>query len=193
MADQYFMVGAIAGVHGLRGEVKVIPKTDFESERFSPGSKLFVRKPSETPFRELVVRSARKHKQFWLVAFDGFSSVSDVETWRGMQLCVHQSQLMHLPEGTYYVHQLVGLRVVDEVRGLVGELISVLSPGANDVYVVRGPLQPRDVLIPAIPDCVKHVDLSQGVMTVHLLPGLLDDDTGEDVDQTDSVSGTSQV
>jgi 16S rRNA processing protein RimM len=173
---EYLTVGAIAGTHGLRGEVKVISKTDFPEQRFAKGSKLYLREPDKPPIRQLTVRSARVHKQFWLVAFEGLPSINDVEGWKGMQLCVHHSERMPLPEGTYYIHELIGLKVVTDDGREVGELVEVLTPGANDVYVVRGNLQSRDVLIPAIPDCILNVDVDKGVMTVHLLPGLLESD-----------------
>ncbi|MCL6548940.1 MAG: ribosome maturation factor RimM [Alicyclobacillus sp.] len=173
---KYYTVGVVGTTHGLRGEVRVFSRTDFDEIRFQPGSRLFVRRPGEPPHRQVVVRSARRHKQWWLVAFEGLPSVSDVEGWKGMELCVHESQLVPLPEGTYYVHQLIGLRVVSDDGRYVGELKEVLSPGANDVYVVRGPLTNRDVLLPAIPECIRGVDLESGVMTVHLMPGLLEDE-----------------
>ncbi|MCL6446423.1 MAG: ribosome maturation factor RimM [Alicyclobacillus sp.] len=170
----------ITGTHALRGEVRVLPKTDFPEKRFRQGSRLYVRRTGESPIREVVVRSGRPHKQFWLVAFDGLSSINDVEHWRGYELCIHQSQLDPLPDGMYYIHQLLGLRVVTDDGRLVGKLVEVLTPGANDVYVVRGPMQKKDVLLPAIRDCILNVDLPSQTMTVHLLPGLLEADTEPD-------------
>ncbi len=191
LEDNFYTVGVIAGTHGLRGEVKVLSRTDFETERFRTGSVLHLRRPGERPSREVTVHTARQHKQFWLVAFTGLDSIGGVESWRGMELCVADSQLAPLPKGTYYFHQLVGLQVVSETGGEIGVLTEVLTPGANDVYVVR----PRtvqsgvgktagsngkkrsDILIPAIPDCILGVDLDAGVMTIRVLPGLIDDET----------------
>ncbi|MBX6352264.1 MAG: ribosome maturation factor RimM [Thermoflavifilum sp.] len=175
--ERYFTVGVVAGTHGLRGEVKVLSKTDFEDERFRPGSRLWVRRgETEPPFRSVTVHTARRHKQFWLVAFEGLPSINDVEGWRGHQLCVPESELIPLPEGTYYIHQLVGLRVETEDGEALGTLTEVLKPGANDVYVVRGRDRKREILLPAIPDCIRDVDLERRVMTVRLLPGLLDEE-----------------
>lgn len=121
-----------------------------------------------------MVGSGRQQKNVWIVAFQGVGSISEVEHWKGLELCVDESRLQPLPEGTYYVHQLLGLRVVTDEGQDVGEIVDVLTPGANDVYVVRGNLQTRDVLIPAIPDCVLAVDLERKTMRIHLLPGLLE-------------------
>lgn len=174
--EVYFTVGAITQPHGLKGEVKVFPRTDFPEKRFTKGSKLYVRQEGKTPFAEATVQSSRPHQQMWIVSFEGKSTINDVEAWKGMQLCVRESQLMPLAEGTYYIHQLVGLDVYSDDNRFVGKLVEVLSPGANDVYVVRGPLQSKDLLLPAIPPCIKSVDLANRRMTVHLMEGLLEED-----------------
>lgn len=179
LSEAYFTVGVIANVHGLRGEVKVLSRTDFEDLRFRPKSHLFVRREGQAPVQEVVVRTARRHQQFWLVAFEGLSSINDVEHWKGMQLCVHESNLPALPEGTYYVHELVGLAVYSDTGEHLGELADVLTPGANDVYVVKSPSRRKDILLPAIPDCILNVDKPSRRMTVHILPGLLDEQEDE--------------
>jgi 16S rRNA processing protein RimM len=171
---KYITVGVIANTHGLRGDVKVLPRTDFPKKRFRKGSKLFIRKPMAEPEMELEILEAKPHQQFWLVRFVGFPSISDVEQLKGMELCVLQEQLADLPPGTYYVHQLIGLHVFDENGQELGVLKEVLSPGANDVYVVRKSGSKEEILLPAIPDCVLDVDIKAGTMRVHLLPGLLD-------------------
>lgn len=174
MKDKYYTVGVVTNTHALKGEVKVLSRTDFPETRFKKGSKLFLRMAGQSPIRELVVKSGRPQKNVWILSFEGVGSIADVENWKGMELSVHESQLQTLPEGTYYVHDLVGLRVVTDDGREVGELVEVLSPGANDVYVVKGNLQERDVLLPAIPECILNVDLDARVMRVHLLPGLLE-------------------
>jgi 16S rRNA processing protein RimM len=172
----YYTVGVIAGTHGLRGEVRVLSKTDFAKQRFKVGSKLYLRKEGEDPTRQLTIFTARPHKQFWLVAFEDLTDIDTVESFKGMQLCVQEEDLMRLPSGSYYIHQLIGLKVVSDDGRQVGELVDVLTPGANDVYVIRGSLQPRDVLLPAIKECVLNVDLEKQEMRVHLMPGLLDEE-----------------
>jgi 16S rRNA processing protein RimM len=177
----YFTVGVIAGTHALQGEVRVLARTDFPKKRFKQGSVLHLREPGKAPLRALTVASSRPHKQFWLVLFEGTTSINDVEGWKGLELVVPESELTPLPKDTYYIHQLLGLRVVSDDGREVGVIQDVLKPGANDVYVVRGSLQKSDILIPAIPDCVLSVNLDEKQMLVHLIPGLLDED-----DETDA-------
>ncbi|WAH35464.1 ribosome maturation factor RimM [Alicyclobacillus dauci] len=172
----YYTVGVMTKPHGLRGEMKVYPRTDFAEKRFAPGSKLYIRAEGASPIAEVVVRSGRQQQSMWIVGFHDLNAIHDVERFKGMELCVEESQLEPLPEGTYYIHQLVGQQVYTDDGTFLGELKEVLKPGANDVYVVRGPRQKEDILIPAIPDCILSVDLVANRMTVHLLPGLLSED-----------------
>lgn len=175
MELEFITVGVIANTHGLRGDVKVLPRTDFPKKRFRKGSILHVREPGQSSVAVLEVAEAKPHQQFWLVRFVGCPTISDVERFKGMELCVASDQLAKLPAGTYYVHELIGLKVVDEEGNDLGVLTDVLMPGANDVYVVRKPGRKEDLLLPAIPDCILSVDLERHIMRVHLLPGLLDE------------------
>lgn len=194
--DNLYTVGVIAGTHGLRGEVRVFPRTDFPKKRFAKGSVLHPRAGIKG-VDALTVATARPHKQFWLVAFEGYENINDVDGWKGVELCVPEEALTKLPKDTYYIHQLIGLRVVTDDNREVGIITDVLQPGANDVYVVRGPLQKQDVLIPAIPDCVLEVNLESKTMTVHLMPGLLAEEAdgssnGEHAGNAKGAKGTSQ-
>jgi 16S rRNA processing protein RimM len=173
-SPQYFTVGVITQPHGLKGEVKVYPRTDFPNERFAKGSKLSLRQEGQTPFAEVTIQLSRPHQQMWIVSFEGKASINDIEGWKGMELCVHESDLMALPAGSYYLHQLIGLDVYTDDSRYVGKLVEVLSPGANDVYVIKGPLQAKDLLLPAIPSCILTTDVVNQRMTVHLMEGLLD-------------------
>ena len=170
--DGCLAVGRITGVHGLRGEVKVELYTDFP-ERFAPGEVLLL----GVDLEEVEVVGVRPHKQNLLVQFDGVADRTAAESLRNLWLFVRETDAAELEEGVYWIHDIIGLRVVEENGDALGVITDVLATGANDVYVVRRPTgQPsaQDILLPAIPEVVRAVDLAQGVMTVHLLPGLLD-------------------
>lgn len=171
----YFTVGVVTGIHGLRGELKVLPRTDFIDERFKPGSALWLRRPGQLPQLQVTVETARPHKQFYLMTCRGYHDINQVKEWKGMEFCVSESDLMPLPEGNFYIHQVLDIEVYTEEGELLGQVVDVLQPGANDVYVVHGPARKQDILIPAIALCVLQVDVTQGRMVVHLLPGMLDE------------------
>ncbi|WP_126426273.1 ribosome maturation factor RimM [Brevibacillus marinus] len=172
MSDkQYFRVGKLVNTQGLRGEVRVIATTDFPEERFQPGSQLYLFHPTlQEPLR-LTVASWRRHKGFELLKFEGYDSINDVEKWKGGELKVAEDELLELADDEYYIHQLIGCEVVTEEGEQLGRIVDVLQPGANDVWVVRGPR--GEIYLPFIDDCIKQVDIEQKRVVCHLLEGLL--------------------
>ena len=169
-ATKYFQVGQIAGTHALKGEVRVFPMTD-DRERFTKGLELFYEGVRNEVF-PLTVERSRQNGKFVLLKFKGLDSINDVERFRGGKLYVDRRDAIPLEEGEYFVADLVGMDVYTEDGALLGTLSDVLETGANDVYAVRLADQ-KEVLIPAIPDCVLEIDVEQKRMTVHLLDGML--------------------
>ena len=176
---EYFQVGVITQTHGLRGEVKVFPTTD-DPARFGQLKEVLLYPPEdkfgigtaaqEKPIRTLAIERARFFKQFVILKFRGLDRIEDVENLARCRLCVMRRDAAPLEENEYYIADLIGLSVEDEEGRNLGTLTDVLSTGANDVYVVKGP--EREILIPAIRDCILSVDLPAGKMRVHLLAGL---------------------
>lgn len=170
MDQEMISVGEICGTYGYRGELKVIPLTDFP-ERFAKMSEVWVDKNGK--MRLLHIDSVKPYKQFYLFKFKGLDSKEEAALLFHGHLKVEEKDLSPLPDGSYYIFQLIGLEVVDEERGSLGKLVDVLQTGANDVYVVQGQSY-GEVLIPAIKDVILGVDMDQKRMQVKLLPGLLD-------------------
>ena len=163
-----FQVGVITAPHGLRGEVKVYPTTDDPS-RFKILKELILKeKRSE---RVLRVRSVKFFKQFVILGFEGLNRIEDVESLRRCPLLVERKDAIPLEEDEYYIADLIGMRVVDEEEQELGELTDVLETGANDVYVIKKP-DGSELLLPAISQCILHVDVEEGFMRVHVLEGL---------------------
>ncbi len=155
-------VGRVAGAHGLRGEVKVAPLTDFP-ERFDPGSRLWL---EGTP---RVVEGSRWRGGLVYLKLAGVDSREAAAKLRGKELMVPEAQPLR-ESGRYYRHDIVGLRVEDRRGQWLGRVVDVLVTGANDVYVVRG--ERGELLLPAVEDVVGEVDLAGGRLVVELLPGL---------------------
>lgn len=163
-----FQVGVITGTHGLRGEVKVYPTSD-EPRRFDSLRELILDTGREE--RRLRIRSVKYFKQFAILGFEGMNRIEDVERLRGASLLIDREDAVPLEEGEYYIPDLLGMKVVTEEGRELGELRDVLQTGANDVYVVGGKGK-KELLLPAIPDCILTVDEEKGEMTVRLMPGL---------------------
>jgi 16S rRNA processing protein RimM len=119
----------------------------------------------------LTIASRRTHADGLLIAFEGYDSKESIAAFRNQPLYVPVAELPPLPAGQYYQHQLLGMQVVDEAGTSVGILAQILDTSANDVYLVREP-DGGELLLPAIRDVVRHVDVENKRMTVHLLPGL---------------------
>ncbi|MFV0560512.1 MAG: ribosome maturation factor RimM [Enterococcus sp.] len=171
---EYFNVGKIVNTQGLRGEVRVISTTDFPEERYKKGAKLTLFQEGKAPL-ELTVTSHRKHKNFDLLTFEGHPSINDVEKYRDGILKVSEEALSELAEDEFYYHEIIGLTVVDETDTAIGKVKEILSPGANDVWVVQRPNK-KDLLLPYIESVVQEIDLDAGMVYVEIPEGLIDDE-----------------
>ncbi len=166
MAD-WVRIGWVARPHGLRGEVRVIPDTDFP-DRLHQLQTVWVVRGREAEAR--AVESVRPSGRALLIKLAGTEGRAEAERLRGAALCVPRDQRRALPEGTYYVSDLVGAEVRTEEGELVGRLVDVLRGPAHDVYVVRGPR--GEVLLPAVREVVRQVSVDERRVVVRLLVGM---------------------
>lgn len=168
--SQFFNVGKIVNTHGIRGELKVLPLTDFPEERFAKGSKLVI----ETGEGQLpvTVESARLHKNMYVVRLNDFTNINEVEKYKGTMLKVSSEYQTELSEDEFYFHQIVGCEVVTDEGETLGTIKEILTPGANDVWVVKAN-NGKEILLPYIDDVILHVDVVNQKVTVHLMEGLV--------------------
>ena len=167
MTDR-FRVGVVTSPHGVRGELKVYPTTE-EPERFQRLERVRVCRRDREEERKVV--SVRFQNAMVLLRLEGVDSRDVAEQYRKAELYVDRAEALPLEEGEYYVADLISLTVTEEGE-VLGTLKDVLFTGANDVYLVERP-DGGELLIPAIKECIRDVDLEAGRMEVHLLPGLL--------------------
>ncbi|MDL4840040.1 ribosome maturation factor RimM [Aquibacillus rhizosphaerae] len=172
MSDNLFNVGKIVNTHGIKGEVKVVRITDFE-ERFKNGEKLYFVGKDESHVVPLVIDGHRQHKNFDLLHFESYDSINQVEHFKDGFLKISQDQLTPLEEGDFYYHEIIGCRVLTVSGEELGEIKEILSPGANDVWVVKRDKQ-KDILIPYIEDIVKQVNIAEQTIVIEPMEGLLD-------------------
>jgi 16S rRNA processing protein RimM len=172
MNESLFTVGEIVNTHGIRGELKVVPHTDFAEQRFAKGSRLIIvdAKGGQTP---VVVQSSRLHKKLYFLTFKEFQNISEVEKFKGALLKIEEKYQEELGEDEYYYHEIIGCEVVTEAGESLGTISEILTPGANDVWVVKRP-KGRDLLLPVIDEVVLDVDVALKRVTVELMEGLLD-------------------
>lgn len=168
--EDLLQVGAITSTHGVRGEVKVFPTTD-DAKRFSKLKEVEMETKEGTT--TLHIKGVKYFKQFVILKFAEFDSLNDVEAIKGRKLFVTRKNAVKLQKDEFFIADLIGLKILDEEKGLEGILNDVLQTGANDVYDITL-TDGRNLLLPAIKDCVLNVDMENGVISIHILEGLLD-------------------
>lgn len=168
-----FRIGIFTSTHGLKGEIKVYPTTD-DIKRFSYLKKLFLCNEKEE--RLLEVEKVRYFKNMVILKFKGLNSINDIEGMKGASLFVNREDAAPLPEGSYYIADLIGLPVITDEGRQLGVLKEVLDTGANDVFLVQDPADPkaREYLLPHIKSCVLKINLEAGNILVHMMDGLED-------------------
>ena len=168
--EDLLKVGVITTTHGVRGEVKVYPTTD-EPERFLDLEYVLLDTGKE--LRRLDIKNVRFFKNLVILKFDGIDNINDIEKYKGKSLYVTREHAVKLKKDEYFIADLIGMRAVTEEGEELGTIKDVLQTGANDVYIIKKDGE-DELLVPAIKDCVKNVDIEGGVMTLHLLEGLRD-------------------
>lgn len=168
--EDLLKVGVISSTHGIAGEVKVFPTTD-DINRFDFLKDVILDTGRER--LELEVAGVKYFKNMVILKFKGMNSINDVEKYRGCSLLVTRENAVELEEDEYFVCDLIGLKVITDEGEELGELVDVLQTGANDVYVTRM-AGGREILLPAIAECVQKVNLKENTMTVHVMDGLME-------------------
>ena len=170
--EDLYQVGAITQTHGIKGEVKVFPLTD-DISRFKNMKNLFLDAGKEG-YINLEVENARPQKNLVILKFKGIDNINDIEKYKGHGLYVSKENRVELKEDEYFIADLIGVQVYldNNEDEIFGEITDVLQTGANDVYEIELS-KGGNVLVPAIKDCIKSVDINNNKMIIHLLDGLL--------------------
>jgi 16S rRNA processing protein RimM len=168
--DNLLRVGVISSTHGVKGEVKVYPTTD-DVNRFKSLKNVILDNGRE--HMDLEIQGVKFFKNMVILKFKGFDSIDDIEKYKGKDLLITRDQAVELGPDENFIVDLIGLRVITDNGEEFGTLTDVIKTGANDVYEVKT-AEGKEVLFPAIKECVLNVDLTEGIVTVHIMDGLLD-------------------
>lgn len=171
-------VGIITSTHGVRGEVKVFPTTD-DAKRFKQLKQVLLDTGKE--MLPLQLENVKFFKNMVILKFEGIDNVDDVVKFRQKSLYVERKDAVRLQKDEYFIADLIDIEVFTEDGIRLGRLTNVITTGANDVYAVAleesslfGAAAGKEILIPAIRQCILDVNIKEKRMTVHLLEGLLD-------------------
>ena len=163
-------VGVITSPHGIKGEVKVFPTT-HDAKRFKELKKVILDTGKE--YIPMEIEHVKFFKNMVILKFKGYDNINEIEKYKSRDLLITRDQAVDLAPDEYFITDLIGLAVVSDQGVELGTLKDVLETGANDVYVVAMK-DGKELMLPAIGDCILNVDLEQRRMEVHVLEGLMD-------------------
>ena len=164
-------IGKIVNSHGLRGEVKVVPWMDYP-EDFGELSCVYIKQNNE--YKKLTVSGVKFQKGNVIVKFSEYNDINEILQFKNSVLYADRSDLGELPEGVYYIVDLIGLKVYTESDEYVGEIADVFNAGASDIYDVKREGK-KNLLLPVIDEVVKEIDIDGGKVVVNIMEGLDDE------------------
>ena len=168
--EQFLRVGVISSTHGIRGEVKVYPTTD-DPERFLDLDEVILDTGREHKILE--IEGVKFFKNQVILKFKGYDNINDIEKYLKKDLLVDREHAVELGENENFIADLIDMEVVTDEGKVLGTLTDVIETGANAVYAVKTP-EGKEILLPAIRDCILDVNVDEKRMTVHVMEGLLD-------------------
>lgn len=166
---KYLEIGQIVNTFGIKGMVKVKPFTD-NIERFNNLEKIYIKnKSGQTEYK---IQEIKYHKNMVLIKFEGIENPEQADLLRNSYLMVDRETEEPLEPGRYYIVDMIGLDVFTDNNEYLGKLEDIYNTGSNDIYVVKNELG-KQVLLPAIEDVIKNIDMDNKKVIVHLIPGLV--------------------
>lgn len=170
MMEEMFTIGKIVNTHGIKGELRVIPSTD-DITRFERLDKVYI---DRKDIMQYEIENVRYHKNFVLLKLKGIDNINEAEPLKNALLKIERKDTLPLEEDEYYISDLIDLEVITDEGRSLGKIVDIIATGSNDVYVVEKEDTSKQILIPAIKDVVKEVDIPNKKMIVKLLEGLED-------------------
>lgn len=167
--EEYFEIGQIVNTSGLKGILKIKPFTD-DIKKFSNLKTIYIK--TKSGLTEFKIEQVRYVKNMVMLKLAGIDTVEEAEKYRNLYIKILRNQEEELEEGSYYVVDILGCKVNTDANQELGKIVDVFQTGSNDVYVVKDE-QGKQILLPAIKQVIKNVDIKNKIITVHLLEGLV--------------------
>ena len=167
--EEYFEIGQIVNTSGLKGILKIKPFTD-DIKKFSNLKTIYIK--TKSGLTEFKIEQVRYVKNMVMLKLAGIDTVEEAEKYRNLYIKILRDQEEELEEGSYYVVDILGCKVNTDANQELGKIVDVFQTGSNDVYVVKDE-QGKQILLPAIKEVIKNVDIKNKIITVHLLEGLV--------------------
>lgn len=168
--ENFLEIGQIVNSYGLKGQMKIVPFTD-DIKRFSKLKTIYIE--IDKQLKEFKIEEVKYHKNNVLIKLEGINDINDTEKYKNCYVKVDRKDAVKLPKDSYFIVDLLGLEVfTEEDNLLLGKIVDVFPTGSNDVYVVKDELG-KQVLLPAIGEVIKDVDIPNKKIIVNLIKGLV--------------------
>lgn len=167
--DNLLEIGQIVNSYGIKGFLKVVPFTD-NVKRFDDLKTIYIEKNKK--LSEMEIEEVKYHKNLVLLKLKGIDDINDTLEFKNCYIKIDRKDAVELPEDTYFIVDLIDMDVTTDEGENLGKIVDVFPTGSNDVYVVKDELG-KQVLLPAIGDVIKSVDVKNKKMVVHLIEGLI--------------------
>jgi 16S rRNA processing protein RimM len=169
MKQEYFEIGQIVNTFGIKGLVKVKPFTD-DLERFEELKSVFVVKNKE--LIEMQIEEVKYHKNLVLIKFKGIEDMNMAEKLKGCYIKINRKDARKLPEDTYFIADLIGIKVYDDEGNFLGKVDDIYNNKVHDIYVIKDDLG-KQILLPSTKEVIKDIDIDNDKIVVHLINGLI--------------------
>ena len=168
--EKYLEIGQIINTFGIKGMVKIKPFTENTKKRFDNLKKVYIKTKKEK--KEYEIEEIKYHKEMVLAKFKGIETIEEAEKFRNSYLLINRENEKPLEKGTYYIVDMVGLEVYTDEGEKLGILDDIFNSGSSDIYVVKNELG-KQILLPAIKEVIRNIDMENRKITVHLIKGLM--------------------
>ena len=167
--ERYLEIGQIVNTFGIKGQVKVNPFTE-DIKKFDKLNEIYVEKKKELQLFQIENVNYNKHTV--ILKLKGIDTIEQAEEYRNCYIKIDREKEEKLPEGVYYIVDILGLDVYTDDGKLLGKVDDIYNTGSNDIYVVKDELG-KQILLPGIEEVLKQVDLENKKIIVHIINGLI--------------------
>ena len=167
--QEYFEIGQIVNTFGIKGELKVVPFTD-DIERFEELKSIYIVKNKQ--LIEYEIEQIKYHKNMIILKLKNVEDMNTAEKLKGCYIQIHRKNARKLPEGTYFIADIIGSQVITDEGKILGIVDDIYNTGAKDIFVVKDEMG-KQILLPYIEEVILNIDVEKQIVTVHLLEGLV--------------------
>ena len=167
--EEYLEIGQIVNTSGLKGFLKVIPLTD-DITRFEDLKTVYIQEKKDLV--EFKIQDVKYSKNMVLLKLEGIDDIGEAEKFKNFYIKINRKDAVELEEDSYFIVDIIGCKVFTDENEFLGKVIDVFQTGSNDVYTVKNN-EDKEILLPAIEDVIKDIDIANKKILVKLLDGLL--------------------